>query len=63
MKPLPINITLTPREAQTLCGIFEIFSTTMKKMEVDVPVELRRDMMTILDKMVDKLTDQMIRKN
>ena len=55
----PINITLSPREAQTLTGIFEIFSTTMKKMEVEVPIELRKDMANILQKMVDRLTDQL----
>ena len=60
---MPINITLSAREAQTLTGVFEIFSSTMKKMEVEVPIELRQDMMTILQKMVDRLMDQMASEN
>jgi hypothetical protein len=60
---MPINITLSAREAQTLTGIFEIFSTTMKRMEVEVPIELKRDMANILQKMVDRLMDQMARDN
>jgi hypothetical protein len=59
-KPQPITITLDPREVGTLTGVFELFSKTMAHLEIDVPPELKRDMATILSKMVDALTDQIV---
>lgn len=58
----PINITLTPNETRTLTGVFEIFTKCMNSMEVEVPAELKQDMASILTKIVDRLTDQMIDK-
>jgi len=61
MKPSlkPVNITLSPKEVVSLTGVIGTFMEVMKSLEVDVPIEIRVDMASLIHKMMDRVADQL----
>jgi len=58
----PVTITFSPNEIISMGGVFGTFSKTMELLEITIPVEVKRDMASILLKMMGAVEEQVTEK-